>query len=69
MIYKNLMRLDYDNARTRAGNAVTGAMDAEVKSAYELFAEFFEMQNNSSMSEEQSEYIKEIIEKIEEDMA
>jgi len=68
MIYKNLMRLDYDNTRTRTGNIVTEAMDIEVKSAYELFAEFFEMQNNAPMSEDQSAYIKEIIEKIEEDM-
>lgn len=69
IIYKNLMRLDYDNSRTRAENVITGASDSEMKSAYELFAEFFELQNNSPMSTEQSRYIKEIIETIEEDMA
>lgn len=69
MIYKNLMRLDYDNKRTRANNVITGAVDTETKSAYELFAEFFEKQNNAAMSDEQSAYMKEIIEKIEEELA
>ena len=69
MRYKNLMRLDYDNKRTRANNIITGAVDAETKSAYDLFAEFFEKQNNAAMSNEQSEYMKELIEKIEEEMA
>ncbi len=68
-IYKNLMRLDYDNKRTRANNVITGAVDTETKSAYELFAEFFEKQNNAPMSDEQSEYMKNLIEKIEEEMA
>lgn len=69
IIYKNLMRLDYDNKRTRANNIITGATDTETKSAYELFAEFFEQQNNAAMSDEQSAYIKDLIEKIEEEMA
>ena len=69
MIYKNLMRLDYDNKRTRTNNVITGAVDTETKSAYELFAEFFEKQNNTEMSNEQSAYMKELIEKIEEEMA
>lgn len=69
MIYKNLMRLDYDNKRTRTNNVITGAVDTETKSAYELFAEFFEKQNNTELSNEQSAYMKELIEKIEEEMA
>ena len=69
MIYKNLMRLDYDNKRTRANNVITGAVDTETKSAYELFSEFFEQQNNAPMSDEQSAYMKNLIETIEEEMA
>ena len=68
IIYKNLMRLDYDNKRTRANNIITGTVDAETKSAFELFSEFFEKQNNAPMSNEQSAYMKELIEKIEEEM-
>ena len=67
-IYKNLMCIDYDNKRTRSHNMISGTVDAETKTAYELFAEFFEQQNNTAMSDEQSEYIKELIEKIEEEM-
>ncbi|MBQ7321157.1 MAG: exonuclease SbcCD subunit D [Clostridia bacterium] len=69
MIYPRLMHLDYDNTRTRANRTVTGATDTETRSAYELFAEFFEQQNNTVMSDEQSAYMKELIEKIEEEMA
>lgn len=69
IIYKNLMRLDYDNTRTRSHNVILGATDTETKSAYELFSEFFEKQNNIAMSDEQSEYMKNLIEKIEEEMA
>jgi len=66
-IYPNLMQLNYDNARTGENQAVLGAIEAEQKSAYELFAEFFETQNNAPMSDEQSAYIKNLIERIEEE--
>ena len=68
IIYRNLMNLDYDNTRTRANHIITGAVDTETKSAFELFAEFFEEQNKTPMSDEQSAYMKELIEKIEEEM-
>ena len=68
MIYKRLMILRYDNKRTRKDNEITGAIDAETKTTYELFAEFFEKQNNAPMSDEQSEFMKDLIEKIEEEM-
>ena len=67
-IYKNLMRLDYDNKRTRASSLLSGDADTETKSAYELFAEFFENQNNAPMSDKQSEYMIKLIEKVEEEL-
>lgn len=67
-IYTNLMRLDYDNTRTRSNVVITGAVDAERKSAYDLFADFFEQQNGQPMSEEQRSYMMDLIEKIEEDL-
>ena len=66
-IYPNLMLLNYDNARTRENQAVSGATDTEKRSAYDLFAEFFRTQNNAPMSDEQSAYIKELIAHIEEE--
>lgn len=68
-IYKNLMRLDYDNTRTRSNTVFSDGGDTERKSPFDLFSEFYEMQNNAPMSEEQREYMKKLIEKIEEEMA
>lgn len=62
--YPNIMKLEYDNLRTRS-NAQIGAAEAvESKSPVELFSEFFELQNNRPMSEEQREIASGIIEKI-----
>ena len=67
VIYPNLMKLEYDNKRTRSGREITGADTPESKSPLELVAEFYELQNGQPMSEEQARYSKEIIEKIWED--
>ncbi len=63
-IYHNLMKLDYDNARTRHSAEVNGMQAVENKSPLELFSEFFELQNGSKMSPEQSEYMSKIIENV-----
>ena len=62
-IYKRLMKLDYDNKRTRSNSAITAAECVKEKSPFELFSELYEKQNNQPMSDEQTEYIKEMIEK------
>lgn len=64
VIYPNLMKLDYDNLRTRSGTALADAAEAERKSPLELFASFYEMQNGRPMSEEQARYVKNLIEEI-----
>ena len=66
-VYYNLMKLDYDNRRTRSNAVIGGAGEVEAKSPLELFAELYELQNNQPMSEEQSRYIRELIENIRED--
>ncbi len=63
-VYHNLMKLDYDNIRTRNNNSVDIAENAESKSPYEHFCGFYEKQNNRPMSDEQSEFIKKVIEEI-----
>ena len=63
-IYRGLMKLDYDNKRTRASAVVTGDAGAETKTPFELFSDFYELQNNQPMNGEQAAYIKETIEKI-----
>lgn len=64
VIYPNLMRIDYDNRRTRAGGAVGAAEDVERKTPLELFRELFEKQNNTQMSDAQAAYCADLIEKI-----
>lgn len=67
VIYPNLMKLDYDNKRTRSSSSVGSAENVENKSPLELFSEFYEKQNNQPMSEEQERFMNELIEKIWED--
>ncbi len=66
VIYPNLMRLEYDNTRTRESGDVTGACEVERKSAPELFGEFYELQNNQLMSVQQEAFVRELIGKIQE---
>lgn len=63
-VYPNIMKLDYDNKRTRESGQIDGADMVERKSPMELFAEFYEKQNNDAMSEEQMEFAAGIIEEI-----
>ncbi len=60
-VYHRLMKLDYDNRRTRAAAEIGGAEDVETKSPFELFAEFYALQNNQPMSEEQEKHMRELI--------
>lgn len=53
VIYPNLMKLDYDNRRTRSGGQLDLSGDLERKSPLELFAEFYEKQNGQAMTQEQ----------------
>ena len=64
IIYKNLMKLDYDNKRTRSASEIILSEYTEHKSPIELFEDFYKMQNNSDMTEEQREFAEMIIEDI-----
>lgn len=64
IVYRNLMKLDYDNRRTRNMATVDGAGDIEKKSPFEHFSDFYEKQNGQPMDEKQSAFIKELIENI-----
>ena len=46
---------------------ISGASDVESKSPLELFSDFYELQNNQPMSQEQLEFMREMIEKTWED--
>ena len=66
VIYPNLMKLSYDNTRTRTDRVVGGAENVKSKSPLELFAELYELQNNQPMSEVQKAFARELIESIQE---
>jgi exonuclease SbcD len=61
-IYPNIMKLEYDNLRTRKNNGIDISEKIEEKTPMDLFKELYEMQNNQEMSEEQVEYMQEIME-------
>lgn len=66
-VYHNLMKLDYDNKRTRSVARVDGAVDVETKTPIELFSDFYELQNNQPMSDEQKAFVEDLIEQVWED--
>ena len=66
-VYHNLMKLDYDNRRTRSAAQVDGAVDVETKTPIELFSDFYELQNNQPMSDEQKAFVEDLIEQVWED--
>ena len=66
IIYPNLMRLEYDNCRTRESRIVEAAEKIEQKSEQELFEEFYELQNNQPMSDEQKAFVQKLMGEINE---
>ena len=63
VIYPNLMRLDYDNRRTRAAET-RRRCPAESKTPLEHFAAFYEAQNGQPLSDEQAAFCQSLIEDI-----
>lgn len=63
-VYPNIMKLDYDNARTQALTLIEGASAIEQKTPLELVGEFYEQQNNQALSSEQAALLTTLIEQI-----
>ena len=64
VIYPNLMKLDYDNRRTRENREITGGDEMEAKTPMELVREFYERQNNQPMNGKQEALVSRLMEKI-----
>ncbi len=64
LIYPNLMSLDYNNSRTRSAGVLSDPAEADRKSPLVLFEEFYKEQNGRSMSDEQKDFAREIMEHI-----
>lgn len=63
-VYHNLMKIDYDNRRTRSTAQPGDVADVEKRSPLDLFAEFYETQNNQPISDEQRAFVTKLIEQI-----
>ena len=63
-IYPNIMKLEYDNARTRSNNKLDIVNRIEEKTPLDLFKELYELQNNQEVSDEQEQYLRDIFEII-----
>ena len=64
-IYHRLMELRYDNKRTRAGLTLIGSpTNANAIKPDEIFSELFEKQNAQQLSDEQKNYLNDILETI-----
>ena len=60
-IYPNLMKLDYDNTRTRQNQMITVSGETEKKDPLTMVEELFVLQNNRPMSDKERDYMSEII--------
>ncbi len=63
-IYPNLLRLDYDNRRTRAAGVLDDAGDAERRSPLELLDDFFTQANGRPMGAQQRQLAETLIAEI-----
>ena len=64
VIYPNLMRLDYDNRRTQTRQELDAPAKAEQKTPLEHFADFYQLQNNQPLTDEQAAFCQQLIETI-----
>ena len=64
VIYPNLMRLDYDNRRTQTRQELDAPAKAEQKTPLEHFADFYQLQNNQPLTDEQAAFCQQLIESI-----
>ncbi|MBQ6476590.1 MAG: exonuclease SbcCD subunit D [Clostridia bacterium] len=67
MIYPNIMKLEYDNARTRNTQSVEDLDLSKQMTEEELFAAFYTLQNDRDMTQEQVQYTEDLFERLREE--
>lgn len=63
-VYHGLLRLDYDNSRTRAVWQAEEAAQPEQKTPLELLGELYEKQNGQPMSEAQRAFAAALVQEV-----
>jgi len=67
-IYPNIMHLGFENSRTDAATSImTDSETIKKLSDYELFAQFFLEAQGSTMSEDQAEIIRQLLDRVDEE--
>ncbi|MCD7958752.1 MAG: exonuclease SbcCD subunit D [Ruminococcus sp.] len=64
VIYPNLIKLDYDNSRTRKRQEVIAIKDKAEENPFDLFEKLYKTQNNQEMTIEQKTFVQNLIAKI-----
>lgn len=64
-IFPNVMKLDYDNSRTRYMTDETDGVENAVKiHPFDLFTRFFRERTNSEMNEDQKKFVRQVVAEI-----
>ena len=63
-VYTNIMKLDYDNRRTRASGEIEKIENVKEKSPIEIFENLYEKQNASALNDEQTKLLKDIVKEV-----
>lgn len=63
-IYPNMMKLEYDNTRTRTRQLIIPREKAVQKNPMDLFETFYEQQNNQKMTDAQRDFAQSILKQI-----
>ncbi|MCI1930571.1 MAG: exonuclease SbcCD subunit D [Clostridia bacterium] len=63
-VYPNIMRFDYDNIRSKTHCDTDFENISEMKSPFEIFNDFYKLQNGTDLNKAQSEFIKHVIDGI-----
>lgn len=64
VVYPNLMKLEYDNQRTRSTADWLKLQKMQTESPAQLFVEFYKEQNDRELTKEQKDIMDELIQSI-----
>lgn len=63
-VYKNIMRLDFDNKKSQNSNSNATLVDMNLKSHLQLFKEFYKFQNNIEVDDLKSDIVSQLFEEL-----
>ncbi|SHE95905.1 exonuclease SbcCD subunit D [Alkalibacter saccharofermentans] len=63
-VYPNVMKIDFENSRTKTVEADSVAKDVTEKTSFQLFEEFYKINNNEEMEDKQKELVRGLLENM-----